>query len=214
MKSKLLLWTALGLSLAVAGCKTFEPRPEAPADCATPGGQAPTPPPTQTVPDTGTVPTLPPSTHIVVGMCPATGAYNAMGVDTQNKRFTFQLKGTRASQQQAFRSFYEAGVPVTVYTQRVKLTARAPVPAPAAALAPAPTPNPSTPPTPVEGSDDSTFDPCETIGEDPPPFPKPTGSKSDPNRLTSFQNLSWYTAHALDAVSDPAPSTSTLPAPR
>lgn len=219
MKSKLLLWMALGLSLAVTGCKTMEPRPDTAGDCSAPGGQAPTPPPIQTVPDTGTLPALPPSTHIVVGLCPATGTYNAMGVDTKNKQFTFLLKGGRASQQQAFQSFYGAGVPVTVYTQRVRLTARGPVPAPApapsAAMVPTPpAPTPSTPPAPEEGTEDPTYDPCQTIGEDPPPFPKPTGSNWDPDQFSAFRNLSWYTANALDAVSDPAPASSTAPVPR
>jgi hypothetical protein len=212
MKNKLLLLMALALSLA--GCKTFEPRPDSPADCSAPGGQAPAPPPVQTVPDTEAVPALPPSTHIVVGYCPATSAYTAMGVDTKAQRFTFLMKGSRASQQQAFRSFYDAGVPVTVYTQRVKLTARTG----STALAPAPpppSPAPTAVPQPVpQSSGDDTYDPCQTIGEEPPPTPKPTGSNRLPEQFTSFQDLSWHTAHALDAVSAPAPASTLPPVPR
>lgn len=211
MKNKLLLLPAL--LLALAGCKTFEPRPETPTNCAAPGGDAPTPPPVQNIPDTGTVPPVPPSTHIVVGLCTATGAYTAMGVDTNNQRFTFLQTGGRATQQQAFRSFYEAKVPVTVYTQRVKLAARsgstASKPTP-----PPPSPSPMAVPQPPQDSGDALYDPCKNIGEEPPPTPKPTGSQWEPNQFTSFQHLSWDTAHGLDAISDPAPSTGTIPSPR
>ncbi len=131
----------------------------------------------------------------------------------------------------AFTRFYEARVPVTVYTSRVRLTAGAGAPVPrgsvgTSALAPAPggQPAPAMGPAPVpapqpqegSGDEDPVFDPCETISEDPPPSPGPKGSQTEP-RPTVFRTLVWRTAHAVDAVTDPAgPSTApgTVPAPQ
>lgn len=232
MKKALVLSAVL--ALALAGCKTMEPRPPPPTEggeCSAPGGPAPKPPPTQSIPDVGPVPAPPKSTNIVVGYCPTTGQYAAMGVDTQTRQFTFMYRGGRATQAAAFSRFYEARVPVAVYTSPVRLTARGAVPATgsmsALAPAPAPAPAPATGPAPLptpapeEGSgeteSDPIYDPCETISEEPPPSPKPAGSIQDPAILSSFQSLSWYTANALDAVSDPvAPSTApgTAPVPQ
>jgi hypothetical protein len=213
MRNKLLLFTSV--ALIVAGCKLLEPLPtKPPADCSQPGGEAPKPPPLQSIPDTGTVPSLPPSTHIVVGLCPSTSAYTAMGVDTQTKSFTFLIKGGRASQQQAFNQFYAARVPVTVYTQRVQLRGNTPAPSPAPEQPP-PAPVPTAVPQQGQSgsSSDPNYDPCENIGDEPPePGPKPGGSQWEPNQFTAFQNLSWQTAFALDAVSDPASAT-TFPGP-
>ncbi|HLK99616.1 MAG TPA: hypothetical protein VK539_03490 [Myxococcaceae bacterium] len=235
MKKLLVLLTALSLTLAA--CKTMEPRPETPPPAG--GGTAPpapSPPPTQTIPETGTVPTVPQSTEIIVGYCPTTGQYVATGVNTVTHQFTFTWRGGRATQPAAFARFYEARVPVTVYTSPVRLAGGvdpAPPPSPsptggASALAPAPVPTPqepalgpapvpTPPPLPGEGDagGDPTFDPCQTISEDPPPSPKPTGGKAEPTRPTTFQSLAWRTAYAVDAVSDPvAPSTEPVPVPR
>jgi hypothetical protein len=229
MKKALVWFAALGLALA--GCKTLEPKPEPPAggDCSAPGGTPPPAPPVQTIPEGGTVPPVPESTDVVVGYCPATGQYQAAGVNTRTRQFTFMMRGGRATQAMAFSRFYEARVPVTVYTAPVRLAARGPAtgPTPTAtsALAPAPgTPAPAPAPAPVpapvpeEGSgDDAVYDPCQTISDDPPPSPKPGGSRWEPTEASSFQRLSWHTAYAVDAVSDPAsPSTApgTAPAPR
>jgi len=214
MKNKLLLCAAL--ALFAAGCKLTEPRPTPTEAPATPGGPAPTAPPVQTIPDTGTIPALPPSTHIIVGLCPSTNAYTAMGVNTETRSFTFLLKGGRATQQQAFTQFYASRAPVTVYTNRVKL--RGTTPAPSVAPTPlAPSPSPTAVPNQEtqESTDEPTYDPCADIGDPAPePSPKPTGSVWDPIQFTSFQSLSWYTAHALDAVSAPAPASTTTPVPR
>jgi hypothetical protein len=225
---KVLVLSAV-LALALAGCKMMEPRPPLPpegGECSAPGGPAPKPPPAQSIPDVGPVPSLPKSTNIVVGLCLATGRYEALGVDTQTRQFTFMYRGGRATQAAAFSRFYEARVPVAVYTSPVRLTARGAVPATGSmsAPAPAPAPAPATGPAPLptpppeEGSRDPEsgplYDPCETISEEAPPSPKPAGSVKDPTILSSFQSLSWYTANALDAVSDPvAPSTAPGTAP-
>lgn len=216
MRNKLLLCAAV--ALAVAGCKVLEPKPPPPpppGDCSTPGGEAPPPPPLQSIPDTGTLPPLPPSTHIVTGLCPTTHAYTAMGVDTNTRRITFLFKGGRATQPQAFNQFYAAQIPVTVYTQRVRVKGTTPVPTTAPE-----TPPPAPLPTAVPQQDTSgassapIYDPCEQIGDEPPePGPKPGGSQWEPTSLRSFTNLSWQTAYALDAVSDPVPP-STVPGTR
>ena len=235
---KVLVWAA-ALALALAACKTMEPRPDQPpaaGDCTEPGGEVPRSPPAQTIPETGTVPAVPQSTQIVVGLCPSTGQYQAMGVNTQTGQFTFAWRGGRATQPQAFMRFYEARVPVTVYTSAVRLTAGAgrPVPirggtsasASVAAIAPAastpqesamgPAPVPTPPPN--EGSEgDPDFDPCETISEEPPTSPGPKGGQASPTWPTAFQSLTWRTAHALNAISDPVgPVTApgTAPAPQ
>jgi hypothetical protein len=225
MKKALVLAAVLGVALAA--CKTMEPRPEPPqgGDCSAPGGSAPPAPSRQTIPETGTVPPVPQSTEIVVGYCPASGQYQAIGVNTQTRQFTFSWRGGRATQPAAFTRFYEARVPVTVYTSPVRLTAGAVAPAPmgsvgASALAPAPgtPPQPALGPAPVpapptdDGSEnDGDFDPCETISEEPPTSPGPKGSHSDP-QPTVFQSVAWRTAYAVDAVTDPvAPSTAPVP---
>jgi len=232
---KKLVVSLMALGLTLAACKTMEPRPQTPP--AEGGGTAPpvpTPPPTQTIPETGTVPTtVPPSTQIIVGYCAPTGQYVATGVNTQTNQFTFTWRGGRATQPAAFARFYESRVPVTVYTSPVRLTAGGPGPAPApgtpttggsSAFAPAPSPPPQptvgpapvpTPPPLPNEPPDAVFDPCQTISEDPPPSPKPTGGKAEPTRPTTFQNLAWRTAYAVDAVSDPlAPTTEPVPVPR
>lgn len=226
---KKLLVSLMALGLTLAACKTMEPRPDVPP--AEGGGTAPpvpSPPPTQTIPETGTVPAVPQSTEIVVGYCTTTGQYVATGVNTQTNQFTFTWRGGRATQPAAFARFYEARVPVTVYTSPVRLTGGAD-PAPprsptggVSALAPAPgtpqepamgpAPLPTPPPPEEEDGEDAVFDPCETISEDPPPSPKPTGNHVEPTRPTSFQSLAWRTAYAVDAVSAPvAPSTAPAP---
>jgi hypothetical protein len=208
MRNKLSLSAVLAL-LAV-GCKTAEPRPEPPPGGSPPVEAAPKLPPTQYIPDTGGISTVPRSTHIVVGLCPATHGYTVVGVDTRSRQFTFLMKGSRASQPQVFNQLYAARAPVTVYTGPVRLVAPLPAPAPTPAPAPAPAPAPGTEPGTEPSLDDPTFDPCSPIG-DPVPDPErqPTGSKADEqNQLFVFRELAWRTAHSLDAVSDEAtPST-------
>jgi hypothetical protein len=127
------------------------------------------------------VPTLPGSQFIVVGVCESTGAYLATGVDVQGGRFTFQLKGTAASRSTAFRSFYGAGVPVTVYSGRVALKV----------------------------GRGTTFDPCAAttegseISDDPREPPVPPGISDDPRDPPvppGIASLAWCTANSLTAV--------------
>jgi hypothetical protein len=214
MRMSLVVSAALGL--AVAGCKLMEPRPDEGAGVgrSTLGGPVPAAPSIQSIPDTGAVPALPKSTEIIVGLCNATGTYSAAGVDTEARRFTFLIKGGRETQAAAFARFYEARVPVTVYTGAVALRNREQTPAPApstppASLAPVPPPD-------SKGSTggDALYDPCGNIGEEPPPTPKPGGSNWEPSQLTSFEHLAWDTAYALDAVSKPVGRASTVPVPR
>lgn len=211
---KRMLWLYAAVALLATGCKVLEPKPTPTEDSATPGGPAPTPPPAQRIPDTGTLPALPPSTHIVVGLCPATNSYTAMGVNTDTRSFTFLLKGGRATQQQAFAQFYASRVPVTVYTDRVKLRGTAPAPS-TKPTPPPPSPSPTAVPQQTQEADEPTYDPCTDIGDPAPePGPKPTGSTWEPDQFTSFKNLSWYTANALNAISDPAPRVGTVPVPQ
>jgi hypothetical protein len=192
MKNKLLLLTTLALTMA--GCALMETRPGGSAGSTAPGGPAPEPPAVQVIPDRGEVPALAASTHIVVGLCPATGAYAAMGVDTQARKFTFLISGGEATRQQAIQKFYAAGVPVTVYTRLTQLRTGT-------------------------SKKEMIYDPCKglqsgltripadgaviaQVAEDPPPSPKPTGGEVD--NLYAFKDLSWRTAFALDAVSHPA----------
>ncbi|MBN1203758.1 MAG: hypothetical protein JXB05_02395 [Myxococcaceae bacterium] len=208
MRNTLLMLSA-ALALLVVGCKTTGPLPQIPT-----GGSAPSPAPAlpawQQIPDSGVVPTLPRSTHIVVALCRATGKYTAMGVDTKTARFTFLMQGGQPTQGQAFTQFYAAGVPVTVYTERMKL--RAPMPP---ALAPEgeqteepPPTDPSTEPPP-----EPTCDPCNISEPPPEPGRKPTGITEASSDLEVFRQLAWRTAGALDGVSVRAPAT-TAPLPQ
>jgi hypothetical protein len=208
---KKLLFVPALLALMLGGCRILEPRPEpsSGAQCAAPGGTAPTAPPMQSVPDSGALPALAPSSHIITGLCGPTGAYVALGVDTQSRRFTFMLKGSRVTQQAAFSRFYAARVPVTVYTAPVTLVGHGGTPPPN----PTPPPSPAPVPGPNDGSDSPPwiFDPCANIGDDPKDPKVPTG-RPPPWPLDVFKDLSWQTAFGLDAVSDPLIS-STLPPP-
>ncbi len=189
MKNTLLLLTALALTMA--GCTLMETRPGSSTGGTAPGGTVPEPPAPQVIPDRGTVPPMPSSTHIIVGLCPATGAYYALGVDTQARKFTFLISGGEPTRQQAFQQFYAAKVPVTVYTVLTQLKSDN-----------GPTYNPCLgfeSGMPRIGSSDTVV---AQVAEDPPPSPKPTGG--DATNLYGFQYLSWRTAFALDAVSHPA----------
>lgn len=211
MKKTLALSAALVLS--AAGCKMMEPRPDpSEGQCRAPGGPAPSLPPLQRIPDTAPPPPLTGAQFIIVSSCEPTGEYVATGVDTRAGRFTFLIKGTAATRPAAFARFYAAGVPVTVYTAPVKLTAGTGTPAPSTEPPP---PGPTPIPTPGDdpGSDgDLIFRPCDKIGDDPKEPDVPTGyPPNDP--LKRFQILSWRTANALDAITDQV-TASTLPIPR
>jgi hypothetical protein len=212
MKKTLILSAAL--ILGAAGCKVLEPRPEPTGgQCSAPGGAAPNLPPLQQVPDTAPPPSLPSAQFIVVSTCGPTGAYVATGVDTRAGRFTFLIKGTAATRSAAFSRFYAAGVPVTVYTAPVKLTAGAGTPAPASPEPPPPGPTPApTPPGGPSTDDGSIFRPCDNIGDDPEEPQVPTGYPP-PDPLEKFKILSWRTANALDAITDQV-TAATIPGPR
>lgn len=215
MKKTLALSAAL--VLAAAGCKMMEPRPDPTGgQCSAPGGSAPSFPPLQRVPDTAPPPSLPSAQFIVVSSCEPTGTYVAAGVNTRDGRFTFLIKGTAATKSAAFARFYAAGVPVTVYTAPVKLTAGAGTPAPAS-TEPPPPPPPGPTPTPTPGDDPGTddgsiFQPCDNIGDDPKDPTIPTGYPP-PDPLDRFKILSWRTANALDAITDQV-TAATFPGPR
>ncbi|MFL5347583.1 MAG: hypothetical protein ACJ8AT_22585 [Hyalangium sp.] len=218
MKRMLCIIAALGL--AVAGCETLKPKPEPSSggDCSTPGGTVPTAPPLQSIPDTGTVPALGKPTHIIVGFCKPRGTYTAAGVDTGTRRFTFVIKGGRGTQEAAFARFYEAGVPVTVYTGDVRLLSHegASTP-PTGGAAPAP-------PPPADASGGSGGDSGGDSGSDliyracisdpPPGGPGPTGVPPDAPDPVIFEKLAWRTAFAVGAVAQTVPPASTLPPPR
>jgi hypothetical protein len=212
MKKTLALSAAL--VLATAGCKILEPRPDpAGGQCSAPGGSAPSLPPLQNIPETAPPPSLPSAQFIVVSSCEPTGTYVATGVNTRDGRFTFLIKGTAATKSAAFARFYAAGVPVTVYTGPVKLTAGTGAPAPSAPEPPPPGPTPvPTPPDDPNTDDGSIFRPCDNIGDDPEDPQVPTGYPPyDP--LEKFKILSWRTANALDAITDQV-TASTIPGPR
>jgi len=212
MKKTLALSAAL--VLAAAGCKILEPRPDPTGgQCSAPGGTAPNLPPLQQIPDTSSPPSLPSAQFIVVGLCDPTGTYVATGVNTRDGRFTFLIKGTAATRAAAFSRFYASGVPVSVYTGPVRLTAGMGTAAPTAPEPPPPPPGPTPTPTPGDppSSEKPIFNPCEQIGDDPQEPDVPTGVPPwDP--LEKFKILSWRTANALDAVTDQVTAT-TIPMP-
>jgi hypothetical protein len=216
MKKTLALSAALVLT--AAGCKMMEPRPDpSGGQCTAPGGMAPRLPPLQRIPDTAPPPSLPSAQFIVVGTCEPTGTYVATGVNTRDGRFTFLIKGTAATRSAAFARFYAAGVPVTVYTSPVRLTAGAGTPA-SSPTEPPPPPPPGPTPTPTPGDDPGDggiiFRPCDQIGDDPKEPDVPTGAPPyDP--LENFKILSWRTASSLDAITDQiGASTVPIPVPR
>lgn len=192
MKNKLLWLTALALTMA--GCTLMETRPGSPTGNPEPGGSVPAAPVLQTVPERGPVPDVIASTHIIVGLCPATGRYVAMGVDTQARKFTFLMGGEETTQQQAFQKFYSAGVPVTVYTAVTALRPTAPS---NVALAFNPCLNLDS----GVAHTAKSVPPVAQITEDPPPTPRPTGGEM--SNGDAFKILSWRTAFALDAVAGP-----------
>lgn len=213
MKKTLALSAAL--VLAAAGCKMMEPRPDPTGggQCRAPGGPAPSLPPLQRIPDTSTPPPLTGAQFIIVSSCESTGTYVATGVNTRDGRFTFLVKGTAATRSAAFARFYAAGVPVTVYTAPVKLTARAETSTPTSTEPPPPGPTPAPTPSSESSTDEGLiFRPCDNIGDDPEDPKIPTGYPP-PDALERFQILSWRTANALDAITDQV-TASTVPVPR
>ncbi|WP_224372970.1 hypothetical protein [Hyalangium versicolor] len=149
----------------------------------------------QVISDRGPVPDLPASTHIVVGVCQATGAYVALGVDTKSSKFTFLLSGKEPTRQQAFQKFEAASIPVTVYTATTALLPGKE----GATIAFNPCLNlqSGAPRVPLSTSSNAVAN----ITEDPPPSPKPTGGEFS-NRQ-AFEVLSWRTAFALNGVGRP-----------
>ena len=190
MKNTLLILSAL--TLALTGCTQLELRPS-PSGGSVPGGDVPDAPLEQVIPDRGPVPAVPASTHIVVGLCPATGAYAALGVDTQARKFTFLISGQDLTRLQVLQQFYAAKVPVTIYTATTQLNTDAGVAYnPCLDLKSG---------MPRIGKNDANGGVIAQVTEDPPPSPKPTGG--DRSNLYGFQYLSWRTAFALEAVSHP-----------
>jgi hypothetical protein len=221
MFKKLLL--SLLLATAVAGCRTWGNRPD-PAPCPAPG-PVPQAPRTQPLPPGGTLP--PGANHIIVGMCPDTGAYLGAGVDTKTRSFTYVVRGDRNTRETFLANAYRAGVPVVLYTSPVKVARPsgtgggdgvfdpctdirpmdATRPRTAPTTGPAPTGPTGTAPTGTTGvartslvADPVPQSPGEAeqmIGDEPPPDPEDPGATPP-----EFSELSWQTATAVDNTAD------------
>ncbi|HZI12315.1 MAG TPA: hypothetical protein VE153_18160 [Myxococcus sp.] len=222
MSRKLLLCLLLAV---VTGCRTLGNRPD-PGPCPEPG-PVPEAPRTQTLPPGGALPQG--ANHIVVGMCPATGAYLGAGIDTKTRSFTYVVRGDRSTLDTFLTNAYRARVPVVLYTSPVKVAGTRPGTV-VGAVAPAP------------GSGEEVFDPCtdvppvggtragpgiapqstggpapsptgtgdtQMIGDEPPPDPDDPGG-ANPPPPPEFSELSWRTATAVDNTADSA-SASTAP---
>jgi hypothetical protein len=196
------------LGVMWAGCKMMEPQPNSTTG-STGALAVPTAPPLQTVPDIGGLPTLPPSSHIVVTIYPRAGKYLAAGVDRRERRFSFALVGSRATLNAMLERFYATRVPVTVYTAPLVLEGSAQTPPPNP-LVPAPAPAvslPSTEPTRTDGGVGGTQ--CENcIGDDQ------GGGERNPGGDDGFRiflRLAWDVSSKLEPVARPGPmSTGTV----
>jgi hypothetical protein len=195
MRKALVLFALLGVALAA--CRMMEQPPldsMTSALCSVEEAPAPTPPEPRAIPDTGEMPTLPPSSHIIVVIYPQGNGYAASGVDTKEGRFTFVFTGGLRSLDAALRQFYATRAPVIVYTAPMVLT-------PYAGL-----------PSELDGGTGSELDggtdpladckvgPCDhPISDDPGGVKKPGGH----DWLLAFVEISWRTAIKLSTVAHP-----------
>jgi hypothetical protein len=190
MMKRLLLCAVLASSLA--GCRILGgPRPT-PDTCPEPG-PVPTPPAVSTLP-LGAVPP-PGASHVVGLLCQETGAFMLAGVNLPGRTFTYVVKGQRDTREALLSHVYKAGVPVVLYTSPVKVAGGTRTSAAVTSGA-----------TSGSADGDTTLDPCHDgteIGDPPPDDPKDQGNATAPP-LEAFARLAWYSASAIDGVSDPA----------
>lgn len=220
MSRKLLLCLMLAV---VTGCRTLGTRPD-PGPCPEPG-PVPEAPRTQTLPPGGALP--PGANHIVVGMCPATGAYLGAGIDTKSRSFTYVVRGDQRTRDTFLANAYRAGVPVVLYTSPVKVAGASgsqdevfdpctDIP-PVSSTRSGTTTVPSGPgiapsaagaaPSDTSKAASGTGQTTQNIGEEPPPDPDDPGG-ANPPPPPEFSELSWRSASAVDNTADSAaPST-------
>lgn len=219
MSTRLLLCLLLAAA-AVTGCRTWGNRPD-PKPCPD-SGPVPEAPRTQPLPPGGTLP--PGANHIVVGMCPDTGAYLGAGINTKTRSFTYVVRGDRSTRETFLANAYRAGVPVVLYTTPVKVAGAAGSPDrvfdPCTDIRPMSATNPSTAPTgpaptgptgtaptgttgvartalAADAPPQSSGETAQMIGEEPPKDPDDPGATPP-----EFGELSWLTATAVDNTAD------------
>jgi hypothetical protein len=188
---KALVLTVLLESL-LAGCN-MEAEPVSAMEttgCTSQVPPVPTVPDLRTVPDTGELPTLAASSHIVVTLFPLAGKYLAAGVDTSGQFFTFALVGNRTTLPALLDRFYATRAVVTVYSAPLMLTSKVMPPSTS------PTPPPSATSTrgamySSDGGDEK--EPCLTcIGDDTGGGDRNPGGEEAYQR---FMRLVWHTAN-------------------
>jgi hypothetical protein len=143
-------------------------------------------------------------------LCPETGAFHAAGVNVNTRSFTYLVSGNRASRESFLANAYRLGVPVVLYTGRVKVPGGKRASGGAAAVSSGATASASN----TGSGEESALDPCfldNEVGDKPPEVPKDPGD-SNPKPIDTFTQLAWISANAVDTVSDPA-AASTQPAP-
>ncbi|WP_224240504.1 hypothetical protein [Hyalangium gracile] len=208
--SKRLVAIAL-LSVVLGGWKAGEPGTEAsysttstttPLYCMPEELAVPTAPTLQEIPDTGVLPTIPASSHIVVIIYPRGGGWAAVGANKTEGTFTFLFKGRTPSLGAAITRLYSTGVPVIGYTAPLRLlpaVAYTPPPPRTSSLRRGPTaldPRDTLDPEPPGGEGDECQEDADTvcdpprtpIGDDPPPGGDTPGGD---DWLLRFLRLAW-----------------------
>ncbi|MBU8895564.1 hypothetical protein KRR26_08100 [Corallococcus sp. M34] len=220
-----LLWGVVLCGWLGSGCALFENRPgenegSRPAEntCADPG-RAPSPPVLRSLRETPTLP-LASTTQVVMGYCPTTGAYIALGVDANHRAFTFYVGGGTSTRNVFTSQVHASGVPLVTYTRiltvkpRPSMTLTPPVlfdPCAQSLLQDVPGTANAKPSAPVAGGADAgtsgTGGTCAApgthceIGDEPPKDPDNPNSWWNGRQRGAFQELAWGAAKALNTVS-------------
>lgn len=189
---------------AVTGCRTMGSRPT-PSPCPEPGPMPKTPK-VQPLPPNAQLPEG--ATQMVIGLCPSTGKFLALGVNPGKKAFAYAVSGDRASSEAFLAKVHRSGIPTTTFTAPVR--ARGSVGTDAVDTN-------SNPQQGQQGGNEEQsapppYDPCtnqsDEIGDKPPPDPEDEGGAVP----DGFAALAWRTANAVDDTSDPAPAATPPPA--
>jgi len=191
---------------AVTGCRTLGSRPTPSPSCPEPGPM-PKAPKVQRLPPGAQLPEG--ATQMVIGMCPSTGKFLALGVNPGKKTFAYAVSGDRVSSEAFLAQVHRKGIPTTTFTAPVKVRGEGSVGTGAV----------DTNPNPQQGqqgggeeqSAPPPYDPCtnqsDEIGDKPPPDPEDEGGAVP----DGFAALAWRTANAVDDTSDPAPAAKPSP---
>ncbi|NVJ27114.1 MULTISPECIES: hypothetical protein [Myxococcus] len=192
---------------AVTGCRTLGTRPVTPSPSCPEPGPMPKTPKVQRLPPNARLPEG--ATQMVIGLCPSTGRFLALGVNPGQKTFAYAVSGDRVSSEAFLAQVHRKGIPTTTFTAPVRARGEGSVGTDAVDAG-------SNPRQGNQGGNEEQsapppYDPCtnqsDEIGDKPPPDPEDEGGAVP----DGFAALAWRTANAVDDTSDAAPAAKPSP---